>query len=136
MNTKSSPQKIVEDFLAALSAFEMDQAADMLHENCVYQNVPFHHEEGKKKVIGVLKTMMKRLNIFEVQMLHIAVNDNVVLTERIDTLGGKLFQADIDLMGVFVIEDGKIIEWRDYFDWSSSGGRFLKGMFGKLLSSR
>jgi limonene-1,2-epoxide hydrolase len=135
MTNTLSPQKIVEEFLAALSDFDLDAAAERVHEDCVYQNVPFHREAGKEKVMAVLKIMMKRLEVFDVEMLHIAANGNVVLTERIDTLGGRFFKADINLMGVFVIKDGKIIEWRDYFDWSSSGGRFLKGIFGKLFAS-
>jgi len=134
MIIENNPKKIVEEFLAALSDFELEDAALLLHENCAYQNVPFHKEQGKEKVLRVLKAMMKHLEIFDVEMIHIAVNGNVVMTERIDTLGGKFFKSDIHLMGTFVIEDGKIIEWRDYFDWSSSGGRFLKGIFGKIFS--
>lgn len=134
MSIEKTSIKIVEEFLAALSAFEIDNAAELIHEDCIYKNVPFHKEEGKEKVVRVLKVMMKRLEVFDVEMIHIAANGNVVLTERIDTLGGNFFKADIHLMGAFVIEDGKIIEWRDYFDWSSSGGRFLKGVFGKIFS--
>ncbi len=134
MSIEKAAIKIVEEFLGALSDFEFEDAAVLVHENCVYKNVPFHTEEGKERVVGVLRTMMKRMTLFDVKMIHIAANGNVVLTERIDSLGGKFFKADINLMGAFVVEEGKIIEWRDYFDWSSSGGRFLKGIFGKVFS--
>ena len=96
--------------------------------------MPFHTAKGKNNILRDLKGMMKRIDFFDVEMINIAVNESVVLTERIDTLGGKYFKVEIELMGVFVVSDGLIIEWRDYFDWSNTGGRFLKGMFSKMFS--
>ena len=58
-------------------------------------------------------------------------NGNVVMTERVDTLGGKLFKAAIPLMGVLVVENGKITEWRDYFDWNYCFGKVGGSMITK-----
>jgi limonene-1,2-epoxide hydrolase len=51
-----------------------------------------------------------------IDMLHLAVRDDVVLTERIDTfkVGDKV--AALPVMGTFEVRDGKISAWRDYFD--------------------
>jgi limonene-1,2-epoxide hydrolase len=51
-----------------------------------------------------------------IETTHLAVRDDVVLTERIDTftVGGK--EAALPVMGTFEIRDGKIAKWRDYFD--------------------
>jgi limonene-1,2-epoxide hydrolase len=48
----------------------------------------------------------------------VATVGNTVLTERVDHLvdaAGKTTMS-IPLMGIFVVEDGKIAQWRDYFD--------------------
>jgi limonene-1,2-epoxide hydrolase len=134
-SAEDSVEVILEYFIDALENLDFEALANLLHEDCVYKNVPFHTAKGKNNVLRDLKAMAKRINFFNVEMISLAVNKNTVLTERIDTLGGKFFKAEIELMGVFVIRDGLIIEWRDYFDWSTAGGRFLKGMFSKVFSS-
>jgi limonene-1,2-epoxide hydrolase len=47
---------------------------------------------------------------------HLAVRDNVVLTERVDTFTIGQMVAPLPVMGTFEIRDGKISAWRDYFD--------------------
>jgi limonene-1,2-epoxide hydrolase len=123
-----APQTVVELFLEACSEFDFEGALELIADDCVYQNVPFHRATGKARIKRDLKTMAKALNLFKVDMIHIAVNGDAVLTERVDTLGGRLFRLEIPLMGVFVVKHGKISEWRDYFDWSAMMGRFGFGL--------
>lgn len=52
------------------------------------------------------------------EQLAVAATGNKVLTERIDHLrdgDGKTIGA-FAVMGVFEVQDGKIVCWRDYFD--------------------
>ena len=116
---------VVENFLKASSELDMDKALDLIDDSCAYQNVPFHTARGKKSVVKALQGMGKAMTQFDVEMVNIAVNGNVVLTERVDTLGGRFFKVALPVMGVFVVKNGKITEWRDYFDWSLSLGKFM-----------
>jgi limonene-1,2-epoxide hydrolase len=116
---------VVETFLRACCTLDMDAALELIDDACVYQNVPFHSARGKKAIAKALQGMGKVMNQFDVEMVNIAVNGDVVLTERIDTLGGRFFNVKLPLMGVFVVKNGKITEWRDYFDWSFSLGKFV-----------
>ena len=129
--TVATAQSVVEDFLHACCELDLDAALELIDENCVYQNVPFHTARGKQNVVKAFQAMGKAMTEFDVEMLNIATNGNVVMTERVDTLGGRFFRARVPLMGVFVVNDGKITEWRDYFDWSMSFGKF----FGSLFTS-
>ena len=130
---RGTPRKVVEQFFNACKELDFSAAGALLAEDCVYENVPFHTARGKKRVLRDLNMMGKYLTQFDVEMVNIAVNGNVVITERIDTLAGRFFSADIALMGVLVVKDGKISEWRDYFDWSASGGLFMKSALKKLF---
>lgn len=131
----TDPKAVVEQFIECCQNLDFDGGFSLISDDCVYRNMPFHTARGKKRIVRDLTALGKLLNEFQVEMTHIAVNDNVVLTERIDTLAGKFFRADLKLMGVFVVEDGKITEWRDYFDWTASTGLFIKSMFAKLIPS-
>ncbi len=127
----ANSQSIVEDFLNASCALDIDAALELIDDNCVYQNVPYHTARGKKNIVKALQGMGKAMTQFDVEMLHIVANGEVVMTERVDTLGGRFFNVRLPVMGIFVVKNGKITEWRDYFDWSLSFGKF----FGSLFSS-
>lgn len=116
---------VVETFLQACCELDMDTALTLIDDECVYQNVPFHKARGKKAIVKTLQGMGKAMNQFDVEMVNIAANGDVVLTERIDTLGGRFFNVKLPVMGTFVVKNGKITEWRDYFDWSLSLGKFV-----------
>ena len=63
---------------------------------------------------------------YEYKTENIAANGNVVLTERVDMING--FDGSlhgVPVMGTFVVEDGLITRWTDYFD---------TGLIGKMLS--
>jgi len=66
------------------------------------------------------------MSFLKVDMLAIAEQGNTVLTERVDHLhaaDGTLVMS-VPLAGIFDVEDGKIVGWRDYFDTAglASGG--------------
>ena len=54
----------------------------------------------------------------KIDYLNIAEDGNKVFTERMDYIRDKQGNDMIvaPTMGIFEIENGKIFEWRDYFD--------------------
>ncbi len=131
----NDPQSVVEKFFAVCSTCDFDSAMIYIDEDCVYHNVPFHTAKGKERIHRDLVGMGKAINLFEVEMVNIAVNGNVVLTERIDTLGSRFFKAALPIMGTLVVENGKITEWRDYLDWSFAFGKVGKSIFTNPFKS-
>ena len=129
------PQTVVEQFFNACGNLDFELGMTYIDEHCVYKNIPFHTARGKKSITRALTTMQKAVNVFDVEMIHISANNNVALTERIDTIAGRFFNVRIPLMGVFVVENGKITEWRDYFDWSFVFGRMGKSLFRNPFKS-
>ncbi|MBV9842142.1 MAG: hypothetical protein JOY99_11555 [Sphingomonadaceae bacterium] len=60
---------------------------------------------------------------FGIEMLAIATQGKAVLTERIDTMLGRMdgVETKLRLMGIFDVEDGRMTAWRDYFDTAALG---------------
>lgn len=129
----SDPKAVVEAFLAAFEALDLDGALAFIADDCVYQNVPFHTARGKERIARDLRLLATGMTEFRVEMIHLAVDGNVVLTERVDTLANRVARAAIPVMGTFVVENGKIREWRDYLDWSQCLGRMAKSVVLKPL---
>ncbi|MBC7171514.1 MAG: nuclear transport factor 2 family protein [Polyangiaceae bacterium] len=121
----SSDIDVVESFLAALEALDIDRALALLADDVVYQNVPFPPDRGKRAVARTLGAFGKVATRFEVHMHHIAEREGTVLTERTDVIVGPLLYLDIWVCGTFEVRDGKITLWRDYFDLGQLGARLL-----------
>jgi limonene-1,2-epoxide hydrolase len=53
------------------------------------------------------------------------------MTDRVDEIRvGKRFAARIWVYGRFTVKDGRITEWRDYFDWYDVAVGTVRGLAG------
>lgn len=108
---------VVHRFLGRLQELDVAGAVALCADDVVYQNVPLPPARGIKAVRRQLRAMAKVGTGFEVEMVNIAANGPVVLTERIDVLRRGSFAMEFWVCGTFEVRDGKIVLWRDYFDW-------------------
>jgi limonene-1,2-epoxide hydrolase len=133
---KSKNIEIVESFLRAMEAQDVERALTLLSDDVVYQNVPFPADRGKPAVVRTLEAFGRFVTGFEVQMLNIAERDGVVLTERVDVLRGPMLYLDIWVCGTFEVRDGKITLWRDYFDVASASLKLLASPMRAFMRAR
>ena len=119
-----SPIDTVRNFIATWpqpgSFRSIDVLAEYFAPDCVYENIGLSKTIGPAQAFAFFEVFAKQtgFDAIDVEMLAIAANGDTVLTERIDHLrdaGGRRI-VTIPLMGVFKIRDGRIVEWRDYFD--------------------
>ena len=118
-----SARQTVEDFLQAWSG-GMDAMRQSYHDyftdKTVWENVGMSTTVGAQQGLAIIDQFEQGADMgsMVVDMLNIAVDGNRVLTERVDRIMGKdgSEKMAIRLMGIFEVEDGKIVRWRDYFD--------------------
>jgi limonene-1,2-epoxide hydrolase len=130
---EATPIAVVERFFEALAAQDLGAASLLLHEEVIYQNVPFPADRGKDTVVRRLKSFERLVDKFEVKMVNIAANGPIVLTERIDVLSGPWVYLDIWVCGTFEVRDGRIVLWRDYFDLAETTAKLAVSPVRKLL---
>lgn len=124
-------ESLIRDFCAAWERRDLAAILGVLAPDIVYQNVPAPAMEGKDAAAAFLIPIVENTSKIDFILTAIAVaaDGETVLTERIDRLyyGEKL--VDIPLMGIFVVRNGLIAEWRDYTDSASAARQFaaLKG---------
>ncbi len=123
-----SPQETVEAFIAAWNRMDMTAAFAMMADDIVWHNVPMEPAKG----LAAVQAMMANFPPVEGcnwETHSIAANGNTVLTERTDNftlVGGKV--ASLPVMGTFEVNsDGKIAQWRDYFDMGQFAREFGLG---------
>jgi limonene-1,2-epoxide hydrolase len=93
---------------------------DYLTEDAVWLNSGFPDCNGKEACLAFLDGFAQQTGTesLGVETLSMSSSGDTVLTERVDSFinadGGVI--ADLPLMGVLKVRDGKIAFWHDYFD--------------------
>jgi len=128
--TNASPIDIVTQFLHALEAKDHAQIAELLAPNLRYTNVSLPTLKGGKTVSSLFQRLMVKGTGFEVQVHRIAENGDIVMTERTDILKVGPLHVGFWVCGTFRVENGKIVLWRDYFDWLDITRGLLRGVVG------
>ena len=95
---------VVNNFLEALETKNYSVISNLLAEDIVYKNVSLPTFKGKKLVNTLLKFAFSNGLDLQVKNLNIAVNGNVVLTERIDVVVIGPLHAGFWVCGTFEVE--------------------------------
>jgi limonene-1,2-epoxide hydrolase len=109
-----TPEDVVLDFVAAWNALDHDRIYALLAEDVFYHNIPMKPVIGREAVRRNMAAWP--VDACEWEVLHIASNGPVVLTERIDRFTRGTDRIVVPVMGTFEVADGLIAQWRDYFD--------------------
>jgi limonene-1,2-epoxide hydrolase len=115
----SASVQVVTDFLGALERMDIDAALALLAEDVVYQNVSLPEASGRDAVAKQLALLSRYATGFRAISHRIVGDGQTVLTERTDIIEIRRFRAAFWVCGRFEVWDGKITEWRDYFDWAN-----------------
>jgi limonene-1,2-epoxide hydrolase len=111
------PETVVRAFCTAFERQDVDELLGFFAEGAVYHNIPFEPAVGRDAIEATLRMFIADDSEGSFELLNVATNGAVVLTERLDrvTMQGKV--AKLPVMGAFEVDDaGKITAWRDYFD--------------------
>lgn len=116
MSTDASNEEIIRRFCAAFARRDVDELCSFFTPDAVYHNIPMAPAEGIDAIRGALELFVPSSPYVEFEVIHLASNDSVVFTERVDRMefGGKA--VELPVTGVFEVESGRIKAWRDYFD--------------------
>jgi limonene-1,2-epoxide hydrolase len=125
----------VRSFLDALSRLDTDAALALLAEDVVYQNVSLPKAHGKPAVAKQLALLPRYCTGFQAINHRIVGDGDTVLTERTDIIEIGRVRSEFWVCGTFEVRDGKIVLWRDYFDWvnllagaAKGAGRAVAGL--------
>ena len=113
----SRNQERVRAFIAAFNANDLERIMAFFTDDAVYHNVPVQPVQGTAAIRAVLQSFMGMATEVDWVVHHLAETpDGVVLTERTDRFLVRGKWLELPVMGCFALRDGRIAEWRDYFD--------------------
>ena len=109
-------EKVVNEFCATWETLDIDKVVAFLDDKIVFRmidNSPFI--EGKQAIIDGIGQFLATRTSARFEMLRSTAIGNIVVNERFDHFGKEEGPADaFHVTGVFLVKNGKIVEWRDY----------------------
>jgi limonene-1,2-epoxide hydrolase len=116
----SSPVDVVRKFCALMEERDAEALRPLIADDAVYQNVGMPASSGIDAIVENMATQFSMFpDAYAFEIVNMASDGAVVLTERLDYIqapdGSK---PAVPVMGTFVVRDGKITRWTDYFDVS------------------
>jgi limonene-1,2-epoxide hydrolase len=130
----SEPASVVVAFLDAWARSDLDGVLELVADDLEYTNVSLPTVHGKDRLELLARPVMRPDRVvFRAYLHHVAVDGDVVLTDRVDELKYRRFASRFWVYGRFVVRDGKIVVWRDSFDWLDVTIGNLRGLLGIVV---
>lgn len=112
-------QAVVDAFIAAIEAMDLDAALALVTEDCVWDNVPMGAVTGPDAIRASLAPFLEPATGVEFVVRRSVTEGSLVMNERLDRFEIDGRWLEVPVMGVFEVDDGRISLWRDYFDLAS-----------------
>ena len=108
--------QIIRDFIGAWSRLDSVELASYFTADGCYYNMPTQPVKGRENVQKFIAGFIANWASTDWEILHLVAQGDVVFCERVDRTSFASGGVDLPCLGVFEMSDGKIKEWRDYFD--------------------
>jgi limonene-1,2-epoxide hydrolase len=116
---------LVREFCGLMAKRDPESLRPYLADDALYQNVGMPAEVGADAIVANLAGQFAMFpDTYAYEMKNLAVDGDVVLTERLDYIGTGDDPKALPVMGTFVVRDGKIARWHDYWDMVLLGKLF------------
>ncbi len=90
--------------------------ADTFTEDGVLHSMMGTPIRGRANLRKVLGKHLARIEKIEFEIRTIATTGDTVILERVDHITTPAGSHSMPVVGVLVLQDGKVREWREYFD--------------------
>lgn len=112
----SGNETVVREFIAAWSNLDPVELAAYFTSDGVYHNIPSNPVSGRENIQNFIAGFIRPWQETEWVIVSLATYGDTVIVERVDKTVVANQPVDLPVVGVFEMADGKIKEWRDYFD--------------------
>ena len=110
---------IVTTFIDRLCAKDIDGALALVTDDVEYDNVPMTKVFGPAGIRETLTPFLAGCTAVEWVIHHQAAQGDVVMNERVDRFEMSGRWVELPVAGLFVVREGRIALWRDYFDMAT-----------------
>lgn len=107
--------KVVNDFCAAWDTMDVEKLAAFWDEKITFRMIEgMQRVEGKAALIDGTKQFLATRSAAHFEVTRSQAMGNIVINERIDHFTRENGKDAFHITGVFLVKNGKIVEWQDY----------------------
>ena len=131
-------KQVVQQLCDAMVGRDTDALRPLLADDVVYQNVGMEPTEGIEATLAAMAFQFEMFpDSYEYETVNVIAEGDLVMNERLDYVRGPDGERHgLPVMGAFVVKDGKITRWTDYWD-SALIGKMMSGEdYGTLVPRR
>jgi len=128
-------KQVVQQFCDGMVNRDAEALRPLLADDVTYQNAGMEAAVGIDATVAALALQFEMFpDSYEYQTINVVADGNLVMNERLDFFrGSDGNKHGLPVMGTFVVKDGKITRWTDYWD-SALIGKMLSGEdYGALV---
>lgn len=116
-DTIETSEKLVRAFLGSWQGRDIDTICSAFADDAVYHNVPVQPIEGMAGIRAIFQAFLDGFKYAELEIITLAAAPGLVLAERVDHfIMNDDRKIRLPVTGVFVVKNGKIQRFSDYFD--------------------
>jgi len=115
-DTDEEKLAVANEMIQAWNDMDWDKVVNLFAEDGVLHSVMIDPIVGRESLEKRMQHMGEGLEEIELKIQHLGVIDGVVFMERIDDFTYNGHEGEVPVVGVVEIEDGKVQEWREYYD--------------------
>lgn len=108
--------EVVREFVETWSTLDARKLASYFAQDGCYHNMPTRPVQGRENVEEYIRKFIANWTETQWEIISIAASGERVYCERLDRTKTSTGYVDLPCFGVFEMKEGKIVEWRDYFD--------------------
>lgn len=113
-----SAKEVVQQFCDGMVNRDAEALRPLLADEVIYQNAGMPAAEGIEATLAALAFQFEMFpDSYEYETINAVSEGDVVMNERLDYIRGPDGNRHgLPVMGSFVVSDGKIVRWTDYWD--------------------
>ncbi|WP_019200615.1 limonene-1,2-epoxide hydrolase family protein [Tsukamurella sp. 1534] len=129
-----SPQDVAERFVDALGSGDYEIAEQLLAKDVVYTRTSWRTLRGRRAVARHFRRYERSRVELQSVLLSAVGADGIALTERVTALVYGPLRVQFWVCARFEVRGGRIVAWRDYFDFVDVAKAVARAMAGAVYA--
>ena len=113
---------VLEFCLAFGKGTPPSELVEFFSDDAVYHNMPMEPAAGKPAIRALPSEMLVAMSGLRAEVHRQLSDGKIVMHERTDYFSLGTQEMALPICGVFEIDDGRIANWREYFDLAMASG--------------
>lgn len=114
--TETEALKIANQMVDAWEALDLDGIISTFAEDGILHSMMIEPIVGREELRSHIGKVINGATRLDLKLKTVAVSGNTVMLERVDDFDVNGQSGAVPVVGVLVIEDGHVAEWREYYD--------------------